>query len=111
MNTMSSFSARQLRRAAEIKEEMESLESKLNRIANAPVGDGVQVSPKRRGRLRSAVRRGINAVTGNRLARTSGRSIVLPAQRLKRQFSSAAKAKITAAARSRWDRMNHIDIA
>ncbi|HTV39528.1 MAG TPA: hypothetical protein VMF08_03060 [Candidatus Sulfotelmatobacter sp.] len=111
MNAISSFSARQLRRAAEIKEEMQSLESKLNRIASSPEGDGVHVSPRRRGRLRSAVRRGIIAVTGTRLARTSGRSIILPAQRLKRKVSSAARARITAAARSRWDRMNHIDIA
>ena len=108
MNAISSLSARQLRHAAEIKAEMESLESKLNRIADSR--EGGHVFPNRRGRLRSVLKRGISAVAGSRLARTSGRSIVLPAQRLKHQFGAAAKAKIVAAARARLDKIKNIDI-
>jgi len=110
MNAISSLSARQLRRAAEIKEEMESLESKLNRIADSPEGDGIHVSPSRRGRLRSALKYGISAVTGSRLGRSGGRSIVLPAQRLKRRLGGAARAKIVAAAKARLERMRNIEI-
>ena len=110
MNAISSLSARQLRRAAEIKEEMESLQGKLNRIADSPEGDGIHVSLRRRGRLRSALKRGISAVAGSRVARAGGRSIVLPAQRLKRQFGSAAKAKIVGTAKAGLERFRNIDI-
>lgn len=110
MNAITSLSARQLRRAAEIKEEMQSLESELHRIANSPEGDGVHIFPRRRGRLRQALKRGIYAVAGTRLARAGEQAVVLPAQRVKHQFSSAARTKVADTARSRWKRVNDIDI-
>ena len=109
MSTITSLSARQLRRAAELKEEMESLEGELNRIADSREGGRIRAFLKPRGRVRSAIKRGITALAGSRTARAGGRRIILPAQRLKGQFGSVAKAKI-AAAKARLRRINDIEI-
>jgi hypothetical protein len=92
------MSARQLRRAAEIKEEIQSLESQLNRLTDSPDTDGIHIVPRRPGRLRAAVKAGIFVAAA-------------PAQRLKRQLGSAARAKFAAAARSRLERVRNIEIA
>jgi hypothetical protein len=97
MNTINSLSARQLRRAAEIKEEIYSLEGELNRIADSYDANHIHLIPERRRRLRTAIKAG-------------ARSLVLPAQRLKRQFGTAARSKFAAAARSRLDRIRNIEI-
>lgn len=98
MSEIASLSARQLRRAAEIKEEIRALENQLNRLTKSPEAAGFHIFPRRRGRLRAAVKAG-------------ARSLVVPAQRLKRQVGSAARAKFAAAARSRLERVRNIEIA
>jgi len=106
MNAISSLSPRQLRRAAEIKDEIHSLENELNRIADSPRA-GIHLFPGGRGRLRMAIKAGIVAAAGSRWTRAGARSLVSPAQRLK----GAARAKFAAAARSRLDRIRNIEIA
>jgi hypothetical protein len=66
------ISASDLRRAADIKEKLEALESDLNKILGGEVQNGVP---------------GSNAK---------------PSRRGRRKMSAAAKAKIAAAARARW---------
>jgi hypothetical protein len=110
MSAITSLSARQLRRAAELKEKIQSLESELNRLADSPDTGRIQIFPKRHGRLRSAIKAGVFAAVGSRWTRAGARSVVGPAQRLKRQLGSAARAKIAAAARSRLERIRNIDI-
>lgn len=97
MSAMTELSAWQLRRAAEIKERIQSLEGELNRLQDSRETMGIQVVPKRRGRLRSAIKAG--AYAGMRSA-----------QRVKRQLSGVARAKLAAAARSRLERARNIEI-
>lgn len=111
MSAIASLSARQLRRAAEIKEEIQSLESQLNRLTDSPDADGIHIVPRRPGRLRSAVKAGIFVAAASPLTRAGVRALVVPAQRLKRQLGGAARAKIAAAARSRLERVRNIEIA
>ncbi|MGH7939742.1 MAG: hypothetical protein ACREFR_01560 [Limisphaerales bacterium] len=63
MNAISSLSARQLRRAAEIKEEIESLENRLKRLVASADG-GIRVVPGYREGLRTALKAGILAAVG-----------------------------------------------
>ncbi|HEY1786973.1 MAG TPA: hypothetical protein VGJ73_02400 [Verrucomicrobiae bacterium] len=110
MSAITSLSARQLRRAAELKEKIQLLESELNRLPDSPDGGGIHVVPRRHGRLRFAIKAGLSAVAESRWTRAGARSVVVPAQRLKRQLSSAARARIATAARSRLERIRNIDI-
>lgn len=110
MNALNSLSARQLRRAAEIKEEIHSLESELNRMTDSP-NAGIHIVPRRRRRLRMVIKAGILAAAGSRWTRLGARSLVSPAQKLKHQVGIAARAKIAAATRSRLDRIRNIEIA
>src|SRR5579863_5996497 len=110
MKAITSLSARQLRRAAELKEKIHALEGELNWLADSPDKGWTQNVPKRHGRLRFAIKAGLFAALGSRWTRAGARSVAVPAQRLKRQLSSAARAKIAAAARSRLERIRNIDI-
>lgn len=110
MNAITSLSARQLRRAAEIKEKIQSLESELNRLADSPEDGGINVVPKRRGPLTSAIKAGLSAAIRSQWTRAGARSLVVPARRLKRQLTGAARAKIAAAARSRLEKIRNIEI-
>jgi hypothetical protein len=110
MNALNSLSARQLRRAAEIKEKIHSLESELNHIEGDSPNGGIHILPRRRRRLRMAIKAGIVAVAGSRWIKAGARSLVAPVQKLKHQVGGAAKAKIAASARSRLDRFRNIEI-
>ncbi|HEX3626725.1 MAG TPA: hypothetical protein VH280_15035 [Verrucomicrobiae bacterium] len=110
MSAITSLSARQLRRAAEIKEEIQSLEYRLNRLTDSPDAAGIHIVPKRRERLRARVKAGMIATVGQRWTRAAERSLVAPARRLKHQLGSAARAKIAAAARARLERARNIEV-
>ena len=97
MNAISSLSARQLRRAAEIKEEIHSLESELHQMSGSNGAGRLHLIPVRHRRLRTAIKAG-------------ARTLVLPAQHLQHQFGRIARAKFAAAARSRLDRIRNIEI-
>jgi hypothetical protein len=94
MNSMSSLSAEQLRRAAAIKDEIDKLESELGKIlggSTAGSGSGKRVmSASARARIAAAQKARWAKVKGN----SGGGS--------RRKMSPAARAKIAAAAKARW---------
>jgi hypothetical protein len=92
MKSISSLTAEQLRRAAAIKEQIDTLESELGKILGgaAEAGTGKRVmSASARARIAAAQRARWAKVKGNGGAP-------------RRKMSAAARAKIAAAAKARW---------
>lgn len=105
MNSLTNLSAQQLRRAAEIKEKIQSLEGELNEILgpSEPVSIGLS-KPKRK--MSASARGRIAAAQKARWAKLKGaKSAIDPAQKPKRRMSPASRAKIAAAAKARWARV------
>jgi hypothetical protein len=107
MNELLNLSTVQLRRIADIKERIDSLQYELSRV----LGDGgktsVKVPGKRIIRMSTAGRARIAAAQRARWAKYNAAKGVPAAKsskssRSRRTLSSAAKAKIAAAARARW---------
>jgi hypothetical protein len=97
---MTNLSASQLRRAADIKDEIESLQKELARLLGST--DGV-VAPRKRRKISAAGRAKIAAAARARWAKVKGaKKSAKPAQKPKRKMSAAARAKIAAVARARW---------
>ena len=109
MNSLlTDLSAQQLRKAAEIKERIDSLQDELRYILGQS-GEAATHSilksagPGRKRRMSAAGRAAISAAAKARWASIKGRKPALaPGRRPKRKMSAASKAKIAAAARERW---------
>jgi hypothetical protein len=99
MNSIDSLSAQQLRRAAAIKEQIDTLQSELGKILGgngaSRVASGKRtMSAGARARIAAAQRARWAKVKGNKPAKSSGGG--------RRKMSPAARAKIAAAAKARW---------
>ena len=99
MNSISSLSAQQLRRAAAIKEQIDELESELGKIVG---GSGATPAPNGRRTMSASARARIGAAQKARWAKVKGKTAVKPAGSSRRRMSAAARAKIAAAAKARW---------
>lgn len=98
--TMTNLSASQLRRAAGIKQKIESLQKRLSRLLGGTDGTA---APRKRRKMSAAGRRKIAAAQKARWAKVKGRkSAAKPVKKARRKMSAAARAKIAAAARARW---------
>lgn len=93
MKSFSSLSAEQLRRAAAIKDQIDTLENELGRILGGAAG-----SENGRRVMSAGARARIAAAQKARWARAKGNGGGGP----RRKMSAAARAKIAAAARARW---------
>jgi hypothetical protein len=100
MNAIFTLSVQQLRRAAEIKETIESLKNEIGRIFGSSEKTTASPVSKKRRKMSAAGRARIAAAQKARWAKVKAK--VAPAQKSKRQMSEAAKAKISAAAKARW---------
>ena len=92
------FSSRQLRRAADLKEQIDALESELSALLSGtpqPAADGRRhMSYEARARIAAAQR-----ARWSRFRRNGqGRTVSKP----RRRMSAAGRARIAAAARARW---------
>jgi hypothetical protein len=99
MNTISSLSAQQLRRAAAIKEQIDTLESELGKILG---GNSVAKVASGKRTMSASGRARIAAAQKARWAKTKGSKSTGSAGAPKRKMSAAARAKIAAAAKARW---------
>jgi hypothetical protein len=103
-SSITNLSVQQLRRAADIKDKIQSLENELGRIfgsSTKPVADAV--APKNRRKMSAAARAKISAAAKARWAKVNGKKVaVKQAPKAKRKMSAAARAKISAAAKARW---------
>ncbi|HEX3628518.1 MAG TPA: hypothetical protein VH280_24175 [Verrucomicrobiae bacterium] len=105
MNDLLNLSAEQLRRVADIKERIESLQYELGRVLGG--GSAGRVPGGRIVRMSAAGRARIAAAQRARWAKFNsarGKSPKVAGAKPRRTLSAAAKAKIAAAARSRWAR-------
>ena len=101
MSDLLDLSTEQLRRVADIKERIESLQYELSRVlgGRAPGKRVVRISAAGRARIAEAQRRRWAEYNSARDQKKISRRA---ASRPRRTLSAAAKAKIAAAARSRW---------
>ena len=105
MDLIANLTASQLRRAADIKEKIASLQDELSKYLGAPASstDG---APRKKFKMSAAGRARIIAAQKARWAKVKtakgSAGSAKPAKKGKRKLSAAARAKIAAAARSRW---------
>jgi hypothetical protein len=98
---MINLSSKQLRRAANLKDKIESLQKELGRILGASTQAQNGAAPKRK--MSAAGRRKIAAAARARWAKVKGRkSAATPVKKARRKMSAATRAKIAEAARARW---------
>jgi hypothetical protein len=90
---MTNLSAEQLRRAATIKDEIESLESELSKILGGGIIGNGRKTGKRMGRPPGSGKKG-GDVTRYKAAHSG--------KKKRKGMSAAAKARISAAAKARW---------
>ena len=100
-SSIANLSAQQLRRAANIKDKIQSLENELGRILGASTKSSNAVAPKKKRKMSAAGRAKIAAGQKARWAKAKGQKMK-QSQPKKRKMSAAARAKISAAAKSRW---------
>ena len=101
MNLLSTLSAKQLRRAADLQDKIASLQKELASYLGGPVAPAAATG--RRRRMSAAGRARIIAAQKARWAKfKSGKKSAKPGKKTKRTMSAAARARIAAAARARW---------
>lgn len=97
---MTHLTSSQLRRAADIKDKIESLQKELARLLGST--DGV-AAPRKRRKMSAAGRRKIAAAARARWAKVKGlKSAAKPIKKARRKMSAAWRAKISAVAKARW---------
>jgi hypothetical protein len=97
---MINLSASQLRRAADIKDKIESLQSEFARLLGGTEGGA---APRKRRRMSAAGRARIAAGQRARWAKQRGMEAPEPTARpRKRRVSAAARKRLALAAKARW---------
>ena len=99
MTNLSSLTAAQLHRAADLKNKIAKLEKTLASILGSP--SPTNSAPKKR-KMSAAARAKIAAAQKARWAKAKGKSAAKPASKKKRKMSAAGRARIAAAAKARW---------
>jgi hypothetical protein len=107
MKEIKDLTTGQLRRILAIKEQIETLQSQINSIADGGNGAGMPspFTKKRRRRMSRAARARIAAAQRARWAKIKGpgtKSQAKPAKNKDRRSSPAVRAKLAAAAKARW---------
>src|SRR4051812_9200619 len=102
-STLSQYSAQQLRRAAEIKEKIDSLQLELERLTGSSKTEAAEASPGKRRRFTAATIEKMRASQKARWAAVRGpEAAAEPAKARRRTMSAAAKAQLSAIAKARW---------
>ena len=100
---MTNLTASQLRRAADIKDKIESLQKQLARLLGSTDG---AAAPRQRRKMSAAGRQKIAAAARARWAKQRGANVpkaaANPVKKARRKMSAAGRAKIAAAAKARW---------
>ena len=103
MNSITNLTSKQLRRAASLKDKIESLQKRIGKILGSASKPVTESKPKRRRKMSAAGRASIAAAQKARWAKVKGKkSSAKPVKKAKRKMSAAARAKISAAAKKRW---------
>jgi hypothetical protein len=103
MSLLTNLSPQQLRRAAELKEEIQSLRKEFNQLLGFPTQLAVTAAPKKRRKMSAAAKAKISVAAKARWAKVKGTQVsAKPALKAKRKMSAAARQKISVAAKARW---------
>ncbi|MGA2241296.1 MAG: hypothetical protein ABSH11_04590 [Verrucomicrobiota bacterium] len=102
---LSSLSVQQLRKAATLKEKIQSLEKELGRLLGSSTQPAAQAAPRKKYKMSKAARARISAGAKARWAKLKGpKPSVKRARKGKRKMSAAAKAKLSAKMKMIWAR-------
>jgi hypothetical protein len=98
---IANLSVSQLRRAAEIKDQIDNLNAELSQILDSPAPS--TDAPKKRGprKMSATARAKIAAAQKARWAKQKGKAAKAP-KKARRTMSAAGRARIAAAAKARW---------
>jgi len=109
MSSISNLSVQQLRKAAALKEKIQSLEKELNQLLGSPVASTASAAPKKKKfKMSAAAKAKISAAAKLRWARVKGtdpaaKAASAPAaKKSKGKMSPAAKAKLSAKLKAIW---------
>jgi hypothetical protein len=98
-----SLSVQQLRRAADIKEKLQSLEAELGQILGSSAKPEDQAAPTKKWKMSAAGRARIAAAAKKRWAKVKvAKPEVSPKPKKKGGMSAAGRARIVAAQKARW---------
>jgi hypothetical protein len=98
---LTSLSPQQLRRAADLKDKIQSLENEFQRILGASTKPVAAVALNKKRKMSAAGRAKFAAAQKARWAKTKGQK-VKQSQPKKRKMSAAARRRISLAAKARW---------
>jgi hypothetical protein len=102
---LSSLSVQQLRKAATLKEKIQSLEKELGRLLGSSTQSAAQAAPRKKYKMSKAARARISAGAKARWAKLKGsKPSVKPARKARGKMSAAAKAKLSAKMKMIWAR-------
>ena len=104
MSSISNLSVQQLRKAASLKEKIQSLEKELGKLLGSTVASVSSPAPKQKKFTMSAAAKAkISAAAKARWAKVKGTSAAKPAaKKTKGKMSPAAKAKLSAKLKAIW---------
>jgi hypothetical protein len=97
---MINITPRQLRKAANIQEKIQSLQAQLGELLGSPAEPATE-APKKRKMSAAGIAR-IVAGTKARWARVRAEKAGKPVQKAKRKVSAAGRARLAASAKARW---------
>jgi hypothetical protein len=95
----------QLRKAANIKEKIQSLQKELNQILGASASAATTEAPRKKWKMSAAGKAKIAAAARARWARIKGAKSPSAKPAPKRKMSAAAKARLSAMAKARWKKV------
>ncbi len=102
---LSSLSVQQLRKAATLKEKIQSLEKELGQLLGSSAQPAAKAVPRKKFKMSRAARARISAAAKARWAKVKGtKASVKPARKGRRKMSAAAKAKLSAKMKIAWAR-------
>jgi hypothetical protein len=105
MNSLTSLTPQELRRAADLQERIGSLQKQLSQLLGAPAQPVSGAAPKKR-TMSAAGRARIAAAARARWAKYRGaKRQAKPAYKPKRKISAAGRARLAALARERWKKV------
>lgn len=102
MNSITNLSSKQLRRLANLKVKMESIQQKLGRILGTPTQTGDGATPRKRRRMSAVGRARIAAAARARWAKQRGTKAPKATPKPKRRVSIAVRKRLAQLAKQRW---------
>jgi len=102
---LSILSVKQLRKAATLKEKIQSLEKELGQLLGSSATPAAHSGPRKKYKMSKAGRARISAAAKARWAKLKGpKASVKPARKARGKMSAAAKAKLSAKMKMIWAR-------